>query len=258
MKEVKNNLPNGQAEAVENKEVFTKVSISKDADGASRPKDAQDGVIFIASTVKLMSKDGAHNILSAIGIDNFEGKVDEGSLRSFRPTTFEELLTAFEYTDSRALESYFRMAEENNCNLNALMCSFLENNLETESVDVKALAATSKQVKGIVEQKAQSFYEDKINFFVRKIEKYQSKIEGLKQERSGKDETGRDYSEIEQNFGNVVEGFASSLEQTANGQETQVTVSDVIQYFNSVKQIVDCDNKVGNASTQPTEQDFEQ
>lgn len=245
MEKSKVSLPNGQLEAVEKKEVFTKVSISKNADGASRPKEAQDGVIFIASTVKLMSKEGAHNILSAIGVDNFEGKVDEGSLRSFRPTTFEELLIALEYTDCRALENFFRRGEENNLNLNSLICSFLKNNLESENVDVKELATTSKQVKGIIDQKSERFYDEKIDFLNRKIQKYQSKIEGLKQEQSGKDEMGESYVEIEQGFGQVVENYVSVLEQqSTDGQNAHASVNEVIEYFNSVKDSVLTDLEV--------------
>lgn len=234
MEENKFNLPNNQLEIINKGEVFSKVAISTDDYFGQFPKGMEDGVVFMATDIKLISKDGKNDVLSAIGVENFEGKIDATN-RCFRPTTFDELVIAFQNTGYKGLESFFRMGDENNSNLNKLMCSFLKNNLDSDNVDVKALASTSFEVKEIVDQKAEKFYQDKVNFFAKKIEKYQSKIEGLRQEQSGLNEFGEQVQETEIEFSQAVESFIENAEASKGDVQVQ-SVEDMLKYFNSVKE----------------------
>ena len=233
--ENKFNLPNNQMDAIKNGEVFSKVAtFSMDDYFGDMPKGMKEGVIFMATDIKLIAKDGSNDVLSAIGIKNFEDKIDQTN-RCFRPTTFEELVIAFEYTGYNGLSRFFRMGDENNLNINNLMCSFLKNNLDSDNVDVKALASTSFEVKEIVDQKAEKFYKDKVDFFNRKIEKYQSRIESLRQEQNHIAENGEQFQESEVQFGEAMESYLETMEDSADVSQVQ-SVEELLKYFNSVKE----------------------
>lgn len=229
------NLPNNQAELVEKGEVFGGVITSKDSPYGIHPSSFPDGVVFTTSGTKLMSKDGSNNVLAAIGIDNYDGKVD-GAHRSFMPTTFEELVTAFKFTSSKGLESFFRKKDETNTNLNALLCSFLRNNLSSQNVDVKELVSASFTIKDIIDKKAEVFYESKVDFFAKKIQKYQSKIDSLKLEQSGFDEFGEVLADPECETTELVADFIDTLDEDSQSQtDVKVGVEDVLSYFDKNK-----------------------
>lgn len=246
MEENKFNLPNNQLEAINNGEVFSKVAISMDESMGHFPKNMQDGVVFIATDIKLIAKDGSNDVLSAIGLQNFEDKIDQTN-KCFRPTTFNELVIAFKHTGYKGLESFFRMGDENNMNINKLMCSFLNNNLESDQVDVKALASTSLEVKEIVSEKSEQFYQDKVDFFNRKIEKYQSRIESLRQEQYHVNEDGEQIVESEIHFSDAVESYVDSIDKNADASQS---VEDVIKYFNFVKETSTNETETSNSQVE--------
>ena len=229
------NLFESQRQAVENGSVFSRVQICKCQGDGSVSKEMSEGVVFVAGNTRLMTKDGDNNILTAIGLENFDGKVDKGSCKFFRPTTFDELIVAFRYTEAKALESYFRSAEFNNSNLNSLICCFLKQNLDETSVDVKELASTSLQIKEIVDEKSQTYYDEKVDFYAKKIEKYQSKIQSLRDEQSGKNELGEEVVESECHIADAMQNYVEGVQATVNNQPMQVDIEHVLDYFNAVK-----------------------
>ena len=226
------NLSNPQVEAIERQMVFTSILVSR-SQNSGYPKQMEDGVVFVSNDVKLMTKDGSNNVLSAIGLWQDGMTPDDSSVRYFRPTTFSELITAFVYTDSRGLERYFRDGSENNTHLNQLMCSFLKNNVEEQSVDVKELATTSFKVKEIVDTKAKTFYEEKEKFYQKKIQKYEEKIRELRQEQSGVTSFGEPVTSDEFSFAEVVTSFGSSQPTT---EATQAPVEQILSYFEENKE----------------------
>lgn len=226
-------LPNPQTEAIKKQMVFSSILVSRERQ-SGYPKQMEDGVVFVSGDLKLMTKDGSNNVLSAIGLWQDGSEVTDMSVRYFRPTTFGELVTAFTYTDSRALERYFRDGSENNTHLNQLMCSFLKNNLEEENVDVKELATTSFKVKDIVDSKAQTFYEEKEKFYQKKIQKYEEKIRELKQEQSGVTSFGNLVGSDEFTFGEVITSFSAG--QSANNDTTQAPIEEILSYFEANKE----------------------
>ena len=226
-------LPNPQTEAIEKQMVFNNILVSR-SQNSGYPKQMEDGVVFVSGDVKLMTKDGANNVLSAIGLWQDGMTPDDTSVRYFRPTTFSELITAFVYTDSRGLERYFRDGSENNTHLNQLMCSFLKNNLQEENVDVKELATTSFKVKEIVDSKAQTFYEEKEKFYQKKIQKYEEKIRELRQEQSGVTSFGEPVFSDEFSFAEVVTSFSAG--QTSTQATTQAPVEQILSYFEENKE----------------------
>jgi len=228
------NLPNPQTEAIENERVFTGILVSR-SQNSGYPKDMEDGVVFVSNDIKLMTKDGSNNVLSAIGLWKEGMEVSDNSGRFFRPTTFSELITAIQFTDNRGLERYFRDGSENNTHLNQLICSFLKNNLEAERIDAKELAATSFQIKDLVDSKAETFYTEKENFYQKKIQKFEEKIKELKLEQQGLTSYGAIVGNDEHTFGQVVEGFVA--EQSDNGEEvtTEMSIEAILNYFNENK-----------------------
>ncbi|MBQ3047601.1 MAG: hypothetical protein IJD48_01135 [Clostridia bacterium] len=229
-------LPNHQATLVENQSVFSSIAISRDSSRGSYPSNIDDGVVFISSETRLMAKDGSNNILEAIGISDYEGKVDLGGNKMFIPTTFEELVTAFRYTSAKGLEDYFRRKDEVNTNLNALLYSFIKNNLFAENIDVKELVSASYAIKDIVDAKAQRFYEEKEDFYTKKIQRYQNKIESLRHEQSGVDEFGLQLSDPEQEATEIVTGFIEGLdEEHQDSSDVKVGVNEFLAYFNRNK-----------------------
>lgn len=225
-------LPNPQTEAIEREMVFNNILVSREKQ-SGYPKQMEDGVVFVSGDLKLMTKDGGNNVLAAIGLWQDGSEVTDMSVRYFRPTTFGELVTAFIYTDSRALERYFRDGSENNTHLNQLMCSFLKNNLQEENVDVKELATTSFKVKEIVDSKAQTFYEEKEKFYQKKIQKYEEKIRELKQEQSGVTNFGEPVTSDEFTFGEVVTSFSAGQ---SDSETTQAPVEEILSYFEANKE----------------------
>ena len=223
-------LPNPQTEAIENEMVFSSILVSREKQ-SGYPKQMEDGVVFVSGDLKLMTKDGSNNVLDAIGLWKDGNEVTDLSVRYFRPTTFEELVTAFTFTDCRALERYFRDGSENNTHLNQLMCSFLKNNLEGENVDVKELATTSFKVKDIVDSKAQTFYVEKEKFYQKKIQKYEEKIRELRQEQSGITSFGEPVISDEFSFGEVVTSFSAGQNSTQ-----QAPVETILGYFEANKE----------------------
>ena len=61
------NLSNPQVEAIERQMVFTSILVSR-SQNSGYPKQMEDGVVFVSNDVKLMTKDGSNNVLSAIGL----------------------------------------------------------------------------------------------------------------------------------------------------------------------------------------------
>jgi len=152
------------------------------------------------------------------------------------PTTFEELVTAFKFTSSKGLESFFRKKDETNTNLNALLCSFLRNNLLSQNVDVKELVSASFTIKDIIDKKAEVFYESKVDFFAKKIQKYQSKIDSLKLEQSGFDEFGEVLADPECETTELVADFIDTLDEDSQSQtDVKVGVEEVLSYFDKNK-----------------------
>ena len=226
-------LPNPQTEAIENQMVFSSILVSREKQ-SGYPKQMQDGVVFVSGDLKLMTKDGSNNVLDAIGLWKDGSEVTDLSVRYFRPTTLSELVTAFTYTDSRALERFFRDGSENNTHLNQLMCSFLRNNLEEQNVDVKELATTSFKVKEIVDDKAKTFYLEKEKFYLKKIQKYEEKIRELKQEQSGVTSFGETVVDEEFTFGEVVSAFNSGSQST---EQPQAPVETILNFFEANKEV---------------------
>lgn len=252
MSEVKQKLFDNQAEAVRKKEVFTKIATCKNKGDGTVSRELEAGIVFVAGNTKLMSKDGSNNVLVAIGLEDYEGKVDVGASKFFRPTTFEELVTAFQYTDSAHLGFLFRSQGENNSNLNALLCTFLKNNLGTESVDVKALATTSMQIKGIIEEKSQHYYDEKVSFYENKIQRYQEKIQTIRNEQYGQGLYEGGYEETECSMGTVLDSYLQTLSVDNNPQQTtQVGVEEMLDYINKTKEtLVDTNLSVWNTKNQ--------
>ena len=226
-------LPNRQTEVIEKQAVFANILISK-KQHYGYPKQMEDGIVFVSSDVKLMAKDGSNNILTAIGLWEEGKEPDNTSINYFRPTTFNEFITAFKYTDCRALERFFRDGSENNTHLNQLMCSFLKNNLAEQNVDVKELATTSFKVKEIVDDKAKTFYQEKESFYQKKIQKFEEKINELKQEQLGITRAGIKFTDEELSFGEIVSSFANSK---ALAEQTQTSVEEVLSYIEQNKEV---------------------
>ena len=228
------NLPNPQTDAIENERVFTNILVSR-SQNSGYPKEMEDGVVFVSSDIKLMTKDGSNNVLSAIGLWKEGMEVSDSSGRFFRPTTFSELITAIQFTDNRGLERYFRDGNENNTHLNQLICSFLKNNLTAEKIDAKELATTSFQIKDLVDSKAETFYKEKESFYQKKIQKFEEKIRELKLEQQGLTSYGAKVENDEHAFGQVVEGFVA--EQSGNGEpeNTEMPIETILNYFNKNK-----------------------
>jgi len=113
------------------------------------------------------------------------------------------------------------------------MCSFLKNNVEEQSVDVKELATTSFKVKEIVDTKAQTFYEEKEKFYQKKIQKYEEKIRELRQEQSGVTSFGEPVTSDEFSFAEVVTSFGAGQTST---QATQAPVEKILSYFEENKE----------------------
>ncbi len=225
------NLPNAQTMAIENGKVFSKILVSKDRN-SGYPKDMEDGVVFVASDVKLMAKDGSNNVLSAIGLWQEECEISDSSARFFRPTTFRDFTTAFKYTSCNSLERYFRNGSENNTYVNQLICSFLKNNLEEEKIDAKELAQTSFEIKDIVEDKSKTYYTEKENVYLKKIQKYQDKIKELNLERQGVNSEGDIIENEEYPFGEVMKGI---VEEQNTSEE--ISLEDILKYFNANKDV---------------------
>lgn len=227
-------LPNAQTEAIEREGVFNSILVSRSQSNGF-PKSMEDGVVFVSSDIKLMTKDGSNNVLSAIGLWQEGMEVTDGSSRFFRPTTFSELITAFQFTDSRGLERFFREGGENNTNLNQLICSFLRNNLDTPSIDPKELAKTSFAVKGIVDEKAETFYKEKENFYLKKIQKFEEKIRELSLEKQGITSFGSVIEDEEQTFGAVIEGVVAEHSGSEEPVSTEMPIEDILTYFDKNK-----------------------
>ena len=227
-------LPNPQTEAIEREGVFNSILVSR-SQSSGFPKSMEDGVVFVSTDIKLMTKDGANNVLSALGLWQEGMEVTDSSSKFFRPTTFSELITAFQFTDSRALERFFREGSENNTNLNQLMCSFLRNNLVTPSIDPKELASTSFAVKGIVDEKAATFYKEKESFYLKKIQKFEEKIKELNLEQQGVTAYGSVIEDEEHTFGAVVEGFVAEHSGGEESVPTEMPIEEILTYFDKNK-----------------------
>ncbi|MBQ9792680.1 MAG: hypothetical protein IJW32_02900 [Clostridia bacterium] len=227
-------LPNPQTEAIEREGVFTGILVSR-SQNSGYPKEMEDGVVFVSSDIKLMTKDGANNVLSAIGLWQEGMEVTDSSVRFFRPTTFSELITAIQFTDSRGLERFFRDGSENNTHLNQLLCSFLRNNLDTPNIDPKELAKTSFAVKGIVDEKAETFYKEKESFYLKKIQKFEEKIKELNLEKQGVTSYGAVIEDEEHTFGAVVEGFVAEHSGSEESTPTEMPIEDILIYFDKNK-----------------------
>lgn len=233
MSEVKQKLFDNQAEAVKKQEVFSRVVTCQKKGDGTVSKELDAGIVFVGGNAKLMSKDGANNVLLAIGIEGYEGKVDSGANKFFRPTTFDELAVAFRYTEPRALESFFKSEDANNSNLNELICTFLKYNLESDSVDVKALAATSKQIKSILDDKSEQYYDEKVDFYAGKIEKYQGKIGTIRQEQSAF------HPQSECSMGTALDSYIQELSpSTTQSQSVEVGVEQILEYINLNKEVL--------------------
>ena len=230
-------LPNPQVEAIENQGVFTGILVSR-SQNSGYPKDMEDGVVFVSSDIKLMTKDGSNNVLDAIGLWQEGSEVTNSSARFFRPTTFSELITAMQFTDSRGLERFFRDGCENNTHLNQLMCSFLRNNLVADKIDAKELATTSFAVKGIVDEKAEVFYREKENFYLKKIQKFEEKIRELKLEQQGKTSFGTPVESEENSFGEVIQGFVTG-QTDGKAEVVEMPIEDILSYFDANKEVVE-------------------
>ena len=230
------NLPNPQTEAIENERVFTNILVSR-SQNSGYPKEMEDGVVFVSSDIKLMTKDGSNNVLSAIGLWEEGMEVSDNSGRFFRPTTFSELITAIQFTDNRGLERYFRDGNENNTHLNQLICSFLKNNLTAEKIDAKELATTSFQIKDLVDGKAETFYAEKESFYQKKIQKFEEKIKELKLEQQGLTSYGAKVENDEHTFGQVVQGFVAEQSDNSEPTTTEMPIETILNYFNENKDV---------------------
>lgn len=231
------NLPNAQTMAIENEKVFSKILVSKDRN-SGYPKDMEDGVVFVSSDVKLVAKDGSNNVLSAIGLWQEGREISDSTVRFFRPTSFGDFVTAFKYTNCGSLERYFRKGSENNTYVNQLICSFLKNNLEEEKIDAKELAQTSFEIKDIVEDKAQTYYAEKENVYLKKIQKYQEKIKELDLERQGVNSFGEVIESEEYTIGEVMESFVAEQGTEETNLGVEMPVEEVLKYFNANKDAV--------------------
>lgn len=265
MQEDVNNLTPQQLVAFKNETVFKSVYISKETN-PSYPEKLEDGVVFVATDVKLVSKDGSNNLLASLGLWKDENVINNLSAKYFRPTTFEELIVAFQYSDSNLMQPFFRNVSDNNTNLNKLLSSFLKNNLVDNRVNVKELSETSFKIKDIITEKAEIYYEEKECFYQKKIQKYEDKIEELRSEQISLNSFGESVESEEIYFGELVENFSSDHPKL---RKNESAVSTILKYYGNNKETgneiedfsqmkIDDMFKDFNVPTLPKAEDFEQ